>query len=269
MYHRSKKSKAGRFGSSDLIGFVLHRGFSPGTGDPYVVIATLESKNEKTGNVVTVWIVRDDVSPTEAKVRGEVHATCLDCILGMVGGCYVVVQNAPRQIWEAYKGGRYAEYDPAEHDKVIEGRIVRWGGYGEPVLIDIEIVRRWSLTLAGGWMGYTQQWRHRQYQAYRSYFMASVHSVPQAEAAQALGWRTFRDCATLESEPVMRGEFLCPASYEAGQRMQCIDCQACDGADRPVGAKQRANVVTQRHANAVETKILNKAIRDGRVSFAS
>lgn len=267
MWHRSKKSKKVR--KTDILGIVVHRGISPGTRDPYVVLASLNCENEKTGNVVTVWIVRDDVSPTQAKTRGEIHATCLDCVLGMVGGCYVVVQNAPRAVWEAYKAGRYEEYQPDRHDQLIAGRMVRWGGYGEPVLIDIEIVRRWSLVLASGWMGYTQQWRHREYQAYRAYFMASCHSVAQTELAQGLGWRTFRDTADLAVEPVRQGEFLCPASYEAGQRLQCIDCGACDGADRPVGDKQRASVVTQRHANAVETLILNKAIREGRVSFAS
>jgi hypothetical protein len=245
----------------------MQRGISPGTGDPYVVIATFYSENGKTGNMVTVWIVRDDVKPTDAKVRGEVHATCLDCILGMIGGCYVVVQNAPTAIWNAYKAGRYPEYVPEEHDRIISGRSVRWGGYGEPVLIDIEIVRRWSTVLSGGWTGYTQQWKHRQYQAYRAYFMASVRSVPQAEVAQGMGWRTFRMTRDLALEPAVAREFVCPASYEAGERLQCIDCHACDGADRPVGTTQRASVVTQWHPNAVEKLILNKAIREGRVRF--
>jgi hypothetical protein len=266
MKYRSKKSK--RVRNLQPIGIVVHRGTSPGTGDPYVVIATFHSENEKTGNVVTVWIVRDDVKPTQAKSRGEVHATCLDCVLGMVGGCYVVVQNAPNAIWRAYKDGRYEEYAPERHDSMIAGRVVRWGGYGEPVLVDLEIIRHWSHDLSIGWSGYTQQWRRPEFQAYRSFFMASVHSIRQADLASTMGWRYFRDCASLEDEPVRRGEFLCPASYEGGERMQCIDCkQGCNGANRPVGEIQRASVVTQRHANAVETLILNKAIREGRVSF--
>lgn len=265
MIARSKRSK--RFGK--VRGLILHRGISPGTGDPYVVIATLESANEKTGNMVTVWIVRDDASPTDAKQRGEDHATCLDCPLHLFGGCYVVVQNAPRAIWECYKAGGYEEYHPAKHDGLIFNRTVRWGGYGEPVLVPVEIVRRWSVALADGWTGYTHQWRRREFQGYRSYFMASCHSVRQAELAQEMGWRSFRDTADLDAEPVIRGEFLCPASYEAGQRLTCDECCACDGADRPVGDKQRASVVVKRHANAVETLILNKAIREGRVSFDS
>lgn len=265
MKYASKRSKR----ASRPQGLVVHRGVSPGTGDPYVVIATMESRNDKTGNMVTVWIVRDDVSPTEAKQRGEVHATCLDCVLGMVGGCYVVVQNAPQSIWNCYKSGGYADYDPAQHDRFLSGRRIRWGGYGEPVLVPIEIVRRWSLLLSDGWSGYTHQWRQPRFQEYREFFMASVHSIAQAEIALSMGWRYFRDTASLEKEPLRKGEFNCPASYEAGERLQCIDCIACNGACRPVGERQRASAVIERHANAVETLILNKAIRLGRVSFAS
>lgn len=262
---KSKKSKR----HARPKGLVLHRGISPGTGDPYVVIATFESRNDKTGNMITVWIVRDDVNPVEAKKRGEMHATCLGCVLGTIGGCYVTVQNAPLAIWRCYKDGGYAEYDPAQHDRYVRDRSVRWGGYGEPVLVPIELVRRWSTMLSGGWTGYTHQWRRREWQGYRSYFMASVHSIAQRDIAWGMGWRTFRDCTSLEAEPMTRGEFNCPASYEAGERMQCIDCMACDGADRPVGEVQRASAVVERHANAVETLILNKAIREGRVSFSS
>jgi hypothetical protein len=45
-----------------------------------------------------------------------------------------------------------------------------------------------------------------------------------------MGWRTFR--VREASEPVAKGEFICPASAEAGKRTTCIQCQACDGADR-------------------------------------
>jgi hypothetical protein len=250
-------------------GLVLHRGISPGTGDPYVVIATLESRNAKTGNMVTLWIVRDDVNPMQAVERGTGHATCLDCPLVMFGGCYVEVQRAPLAIWKCYKDGGYAEYDPQEHDRMIRGRKVRFGGYGEPVLIPLELVRKWAVVLSVGWTGYTHQWRRREYAGYRSYFMASCHSVAQADLAQSMGWRTFRDCESLEKEPVRRGEFNCPASYEAGERMTCEECLACDGADRPVGELQRASVVIERHANAVQTLMLAKAIRVGAVSFGS
>jgi hypothetical protein len=265
MIMRSKKSKRHK----EPKGIVVHRGISPGTGDPYVVIATLRSKNDKTGDMVTVWIVRDDVSPTDAKQRGETHATCLDCPLHLIAGCYVAVQNAPRAVWECYRGGGYEEYDPEIHDRWLRDRAIRWGGYGEPVLIPMEIVRRWSTVVAGGWTGYTHQWRRREFQGYRSYFMASVHSIAQRDLAWDMGWRTFRDCTSFDAEPVSRGEFNCPASYEAGERMQCIDCMACFGADRAVGEIQKASVAIERHANAVETLILNKAIREGRVSFVS
>ncbi len=248
-------------------GIVIHRGIAPGTGLPYVVIATWRSMNEKTGDVMTVWIVRDDVNPVAAKQEGGVHATCFDCPLHLFGGCYVEVQHAPLAIWRCYKNGGYEEYDSAKHDRLIKGRFVRWGGYGEPVLVPLELVRKWSCELAVGWTGYTHQWRRREYQCYRSYFMASVHSITQRDMAWSMGWRTFRDCESLDKEPMTRGEFHCPASNEAGHRLTCRECGACDGANRPIGHTQHASVVIQRHANAVQTKMLAKALRTGLISF--
>ena len=262
MHYRSARSRK----ATEPLGFVLHRGVSPGTGDPYVVIATLHSENEKTGDVVTVWIVRDDVSPVVAKQRGQEHATCLGCILGMHGGCYVVVQNAPNQVWRAYKGGRYPEYDARLHERFIKHRVVRWGGYGEPVLIPMSIIARWA-AITRGWVGYTQQWRNPAFAEYRPYLMASVMTPRQADFAQSLGWRTFRITFDLEADGVRRREFLCPASYEGGERMQCDECLACDGADRPVGAAQRASVVVKFHANGAQSAMLSKALRLGVVSL--
>lgn len=250
-------------------GVVLHRGISPGTGDPYAVIAIWHSTNGKTGDMVTVWIVQDDAHPVKAKVAGREHGTCLDCPLGMYGGCYVEVERAPSSIWRCYKNGGYEEYDQAKHDAMVAGRMVRWGGYGEPVLIPVGIVFRWSTLLAKGWTGYTHQWRRPEYQVYRMFFMASVHSLRQRDFAWSMGWRTFRDTASFDEEPIGRGEFNCPASDEQGNRMQCYECGACDGAERSVGEIQRASVAIKRHANAVETLRLNKALRLGIVSFDS
>lgn len=265
-----KRVRAKRARKLPLIGLVLHRGIAPGSGHPYVVIATLESRNQKTGNMVTVWIVRSDLHPLDERARAKKegdHTTCFNCPL-IVAGCYVEVENAPAGVWNAFQRGRYEEYDREKHDHLISGRRVRWGGYGDPVLIPIGIVWRWSNLLADGWAGYTHQWARKEYQEYREFFMASVHSIAQRDRAWAIGWRTFRDCDSLKAEPMTRGEFNCPASNEQGARMTCQTCCMCDGADRPVGAIQRASVVIERHANAVETKTLRKAIRDGRVSFA-
>jgi hypothetical protein len=57
--------------------------------------------------------------------------------------------------------------------------------------------------------------------------MASADNAMERAAAKAAGYRTFRVRAA--SEPILSGEFLCPASEEAGKRKLCGECGACDG----------------------------------------
>ena len=47
-------------------GYVLQRGLSPFNGEPIVVIMTMKSKNRKTGNMIQVWILPENVSPMDA-----------------------------------------------------------------------------------------------------------------------------------------------------------------------------------------------------------
>ena len=49
-------------------GLVLYEGPSEIDGKPIVCIATLDSRNRKTGNMVQTWILRQDVSPFEPEV---------------------------------------------------------------------------------------------------------------------------------------------------------------------------------------------------------
>lgn len=274
MKRKTLRRIAGRKERNAPRGFVIDRGISPWNGEPYAVIATLESKNDKTGNMVQIWILREGMSPVEDRKEAQrlagdgpnatKHTTCGDCPL-VNGGCYVEWGQAPTAIVKCHSRGGYPEYDPAIHSRFFRNRLVRFGAGGEPVLIKIEIVEHIA-TISDGWTGYTQQWRNPAYQAYRGFFMASVHSIGQRDFAWSLGWRTFRtrdENADDEKEP---GEGQCPASKEAGYRLTCSECMACDGTymgESPL----RASIVTNRHANAVQTKILNKAIREGRASF--
>lgn len=57
--------------------------------------------------------------------------------------------------------------------------------------------------------------------------MASADNAQARDAAKALGYRTFR--IRTEAQPVAKGEFICPASAEAGKRKTCAQCGACNG----------------------------------------
>jgi hypothetical protein len=214
-------------------GVVLFEGPSQIDGQPIVAIATLKTKNEKTGNMVQTWIIRADCSPIEAINTGEDASVCGDCPLrGIVAdgrnvgrSCYVQVRNAPRAIWQAYRSGRYAHYSPAAHAHLFQGRVLRLGSYGDPTAVPLGV---WEplLRLARRHTGYTHQWRA--FPEYRAFLMASVDHAHELPAAHAAGWRTFRTLAHLAE--LRAGERLCPASAEAGKRTTCDKCAACKGA---------------------------------------
>ena len=216
-----------------MTGFVFYDGPSSIDGAPIVGIATLESRNGKTGDMVQTFIVRADEHPIEALRTGADRSICGDCELRGSPDeprlCYVDVGKSVAQVWAAWTRGAYPLVSPAEARARVTGRKVRMGAYGDPYAI-----RRsaWAwVDAADGWTGYSHQWRRANAQWLRAYAMASVDSLAELEMAQSLGWRTFR--VRRPSEPLAPREAPCPASKESGSRKQCIDCLACDGADRP------------------------------------
>ena len=125
--------------------------------------------------------------------------------------------------------GAYPLLSPAQGARMLSGRAVRLGAYGDPAAIP---ARHWRALLryAAGRTGYTHQWRQSFAQALRELVMASADSAQERDTARAMGWRTFRVRGA--DETLGAREFACPASPEGGNRRQCIDCQACDGAAR-------------------------------------
>ena len=219
-----------------MAGFIFYRGPSPIDGAPIVAIATLKSKNAKTGDMVQTWILREDASPLDAIASGEDQSICGNCThrgrKGKKRTCYVDVGKAPMGVWKAYHRGQYIDLsdDPGTIAILIAQRIVRMGAYGDPAMVP---VKQWRMLLAesAGRTGYTHAWKRMWAQALKEYVMASVDSVAEQDLARSMGWRTFR--VRTETEPLQSNEFACPASPEGGQRKQCITCKACDGADRP------------------------------------
>lgn len=218
-----------------MAGFVFYRGPSPIDGAPIVAIATLESRNGKTGDMVQTWILREDISPLAAIQSGVDRSICGNCVHrgseNQERTCYVDAPRAPSTVWNAYHRGQYIDLsdDPETVAMLIAQRIVRMGAYGDPAMVPI---KQWRMLLAAaaGRTGYTHAWRRMWAQALRPYVMASVDSVVEQDIARAMGWRTFR--VRTETEPLQSNEFACPASPEGGLRKHCITCKACDGADR-------------------------------------
>jgi hypothetical protein len=259
-------------------GVVLYEGESSINGEPIVAVATFNTMNNKTGNLIQTWIMHRDVHPIAAIHTGDDEAACGDCPLrgiiqkvsessykGSKGhqhttinrfrGCYVAVHNAPRGIWLAYKDGLYPAFDESEHGRWFRNRGIRLGAYGEPVAVPLDV---WKplLKLSGrSAPGYTHQWRKPQFQEWSNYVMASTHSVAEVQEANALGWRSYR---TLQSiDELQDNEIICPATAEGGYKHTCESCGACNG-----GSSQKRSIGTVVHGgNAVIGGAL-KVIKD-------
>lgn len=200
-------------------GFILHR------GKHFTVVATgftQASRNEKTGPMIQVWIV-PHIDPVEAVRTGLDSVVCLDCPLRGDGhgghrACYVNVGQAPRGV---YFGLARGIYPPLRGDwSVFRGKRVRFGAYGEPVLIPEMVVRRIAKQSAG-WTGYTHQWRKDRYAWAREFFMASCDTDQDRSDARATGWRYF---ATGEPDEF---SIVCPSETKGTKCTDCLLCRGC------------------------------------------
>lgn len=245
-------------------GLVLYRGPSMIDGAPIVVIATglkNGSSNVKTGDLIQTWILREDVSPTDAVNSGDDVSICGTCphrgtiVDGRNVGrsCYVTIFQAPLNVWKTYKRGGYEDaglgaphegnLDRAYAARIaFQGRRVRLGAYGDPAAVPFWI---WDCALSWSQAntGYTHQWRVCDPQFAR-YVMASCDNAQDYVDAKASGYRTFRVRAA--GEALNAREVVCPASAEAGHKTTCAACVACGGH----GSKARVDIAIIVHGAA-------------------
>lgn len=241
-------------------GFIFYEGPSRIDGAPIVGVATWESKNAKTGDLVQTWILRADVNPIQAINTGADSSICGDCPFrgklvkppenskasllyestNVERNCYVTVGQAPLQIYHTYRAGNY----PLLSDRAaikFANKGLRYGAYGDPVAIPMRHWKPLARYCTGrSHPGYTHQWRERKFQPWRRFLMASTASAEENDLAHAKGWRTFRMIKDVSE--MRHGEFLCPASEEAGFRLTCNTCGACNG---------RHSDLDQRHSVAI------------------
>jgi len=207
-------------------GIVLYEGPSVLDNAPIVVIATLNSRNEKTGDMVQTWIMRSDINPMEASKTKQDGSVCGGCphrhSLG--GACYVNIGQAPLAVWKAYKRGSYAHVTDDGVGDYLNGRFIRLGSYGDPAAVPA-LVWEYVTGLASGWTGYTHQIGHPKFDSkILSFCMVSADTPKSAQMHNKFGRRTFR--VKTPEAPLMAGEVVCPA--ETG--VKCADCRACSGA---------------------------------------
>ena len=212
-------------------GLVVYEGPSQWDDAPIVVVITglaRRSKNPKTGDMLQMWILRQDMHPFEALTTGADSSICGNCLhrpdADGKRSCYVSM-NAPGQVWKAYKAGKYATVDPDEAGTMIVGHCLRFGAYGDPAMVPLEVLRPLARN-AKRTTGYTHQWREMPVE-YREFCMASTDNEADNVEATALGYRTFR-CVPVGGH-LTDNEIQCPASEEAGKLTTCDQCGLCAG----------------------------------------
>jgi hypothetical protein len=188
-----------------------------------------KSLNRKTGPEAQAWVIPVDQGGLNDAVReGREAAVCGDCTHRPIrgGACYVTINSGPHRVWFCYQRRGYRRVGRVAAAKAVAGVALRWGAWGDPAAIPIEVYRP-LLPVLRNWQGYTQQWRHLDAGDW-GWLMASVHSGGDAMEAQARGWRTFRIRPGID-DPLLPDERVCPASDEGGHRLTCAGCGLCTG----------------------------------------
>ena len=206
---------------------VVYEGLSPVDNMPIVGIITnlnRASENRKTGDMAQVYILRADVRPVEAVATGADVSTCGNCPLrptlatgakcyvntGWLGKLWDSIPNLPRL-------NPVAVGDWLESSKLE----LREGAYGDPAMIPNWIRRELN---RGRGTSYTHQWNEPWIDPNASdYSMASVQTVDEKNAANAMGYRTYR---VTSDEILQDDEILCP---EITSGANCKDCGLCAG----------------------------------------
>lgn len=228
-------------------GYIVYNGASLIDGAPIVVIAlTGKSANRKTGALMQTYILRADMSPLDAIKAGLDSSICGGCphrgswdslTLRMIKrSCYVNVGQGATMVYKAFLAGKYPDIsgDASAIRALGRGRKVRLGTYGDPAAAPADVWRD-LVAEADSHTGYTHQIANdalamTQRHAIAQLCMVSADTPEDAKRARDSGFRYFR--IRLADEPLGEREFTCPASEEAGKRLQCADCMACSGSSK-------------------------------------
>lgn len=212
--------------------FIAYEGPSMLDGSPIMLLVTRASKqsaNRKTGAVIQTYILRSDLSPVEASRNGSDVSICGNCPhrQAINGTCYVNLAQGPSVVFKAFKRGIYPSLTPEHAARELNGDMVRLGTYGDPTAVPFEV---WETLLAqtSGHLGYTHQWKDARFARFAKYCMASADSPEEYIEARQRGWRAFYVLPKGYQHKVPHA-FLCPASEEAGKKLHCLECRACDG----------------------------------------
>ena len=222
-------------------GYKLFEGKSKINGERIIAILTLKTANKKTGQMAQLWILNADLNPVDASKQKKDFSICGNCKLrkSLDGACYVNLGQAPLSVYKAYKLNKYPTLSNNNYN-VLEGLKIRFGAYGDPFALPIEILSKLKAVATNN-TSYTHQWRKGS-ETLKAVSMASVDNIREQKQAVANGWRTFR-VAKLDSE-ILPNEIICP---NVTKNISCDVCNLCSGAN--LKAK---NIVIPVHGNGAK-----------------
>ena len=244
---------------SKILGYIAYEGPSLLDGNPIVVIINkvhAKSANDKTGALVQSFIIRSDVNPVEALETGDDAAICGECEHRPINAkktgkapCYVNVGRSVLAVYNAYKRGRYVKVSPKKLARILAGKKLRIGTYGDGAAAPVSLWQTLTQYTLDH-VGYTHQWDTPGFDhfAWSTLVMASADTHAQALEAQALSYRTFRVSIGLDKQT---GEAPCPASAEAGKKTTCENCMLCAGQ-----MKAAKNIVIADHALGHKRRVI-------------
>lgn len=207
-----------------MSGRVLWTGPSAWNGVPLVVVATIGSRNVKTGNMVQTWILVRDVRPAQVVQSSVLDAAiCGTCPHRHPRSCYVAVHQAPTAIWDTYQRGAY-RMPESELLWAVSRDGIRLGAYGDPGMVPPEV---WEplVERAATHTGYSHMWRELDQRRWARLVMASCETQEDVRQAKEAGWSTYR----VGPESPAEHEIQCPENLSA---IMCQRCGLCSGTRR-------------------------------------
>ncbi len=213
---------------------VLWAGPSELDGTPIMLTASRvkdPSENRKTGDMLQVSIMRQDMPPIDAWRIGADAAVCPEACghrskaRGGRGTCYVNkarLTSAWASAARAVRAGRVGV--PAF---LFARARVRLGMEGDPAAVPLEVIAP-VLEAAGAWTGYTAAWRTLPPEWSR-YLMASCDTPADAAEALRRGWRPFASSTSPAEDHAYEAAGLTLCDAERPTPRACVACHRCNG----------------------------------------